>query len=84
MQARFYNQATGRANRLEAVLTQAITPVPRAGESTAGGQDLSVAQQYGLRGVGASFPQAPRPVAGQVPQAAAPAIKATAARGYSS
>ena len=81
VQARFYNQATGRADRLEAVLTQAITPDPRAAESTAGGQDLSVAQQYGLRGVGASFPRTPRPVVGPASPAVS-ATKTTSARGY--
>jgi len=62
VQARFYNQATGRSDRLEAALKPAIT----ATSAAVSGQEraASVAQQHGLRGVGLSFPRGSRPVSG--------------------
>ena len=79
VQARFYNQATGRSDRLEAVLKPAIT----ASSAAVSGQEraASVAQQHGLRGVGLSFPRGSRPVSGASSPGAARA-KPAVARDY--
>lgn len=82
VQARFYNQATGRSDRLEAVLKPAITTAPNALAPSPVAQELSVAQQYGLRGVGASFPRPPRAGTGKPAPAASPAKAAASPQSY--